>query len=397
MSGNPIKRHPIVTLGIMLFVAVVALVALRLSSGAKSDPRKNRILTVGTMSPIKQDLDVRLTYTADLIPNQLVNIFSRVDGYIAKIYVDKGDLVKANQLLVEIDHTDYVHAVNQAKANLLSAKAKVVQQEAAVRNAALTLDRMQALIKDQFVSQQDLDTAMVNRDAALALQDSLRAQVQQMDVALAQAVTNLAYASIRAPFAGYIAERNLDPGAYVSGTTASTSTMSRGILSVHDVETVRTLIEVVEKDVPLVKVGQRADVRAEAYPNEVFEGTVTRIVQALNRATRTMTVEVDLPNKDHRLKGGMFARVEVLVGKHPQAIQIPLDAVSRLEESQYVYVVKDGKAHQVPVELGARAENRVEVVTGLTGDEQVIVSGKDLVSEGAAVQTQPMDTVKRES
>lgn len=397
MSADLIRRHPIVTLGIMLFVAVVALVALRLSSGAKSDPRKNRILTVGTMSPIKQDLDVRLTYTADLIPNQLVNIFSRVDGYIAKVYVDKGDLVKANQLLVEIDHTDYVHAVNQAKANLLSAKAKVVQQEAAVRNAALTLDRMQALIKDQFVSQQDLDTALVNRDAALALQDSLRAQVQQMDVALAQAVTNLAYASIRAPFAGYIAERNLDPGAYVSGTTASTSTMSRGILSVHDVETVRTLIEVVEKDVPLVKVGQRADVRAEAYPNEVFEGTVTRIVQALNRATRTMTVEVDLPNKDHRLKGGMFARVEVLVGKHLQAIQIPLDAVSRLEESQYVYVVKDGKAHQVPVELGARAENRVEVVKGLTGDEQVIVSGKDLVSEGATVQTQPMDTVKRES
>ena len=397
MSGNPIRRHPIVTLGIIVFIAVAALVAFRLTSGAKTDPRKNRILTVGTMAPIKQDLDVRLTYTADLIPNQLVNVFSRVDGYIAKIYVDKGDLVKASQLLVEIDHTDYIHALNQAKANLLSAKAKVVQQDAAVRNAALTLDRMQALIKDQFVSQQDLDTALVNRDAAVALQDSLRAQVQQMTVALAQAETNLAYSYIRAPFAGYIAERNLDPGAYVSGTTASTSTVSRGILSVHDVETVRTLIEVVEKDVPLVQIGQRADVRAEAYPNEVFEGRVTRIVQALNRATRTMTVEVDLPNKDHRLKGGMFARVEVLVGKHSQAIQIPLDAVSRLEESQYVYVVKDGKAHQVPVELGARAENRVEVVKGLAGDEQLIVSGKDLVSEGVPVQTQPIDTAKRES
>ncbi|HMV56988.1 MAG TPA: efflux RND transporter periplasmic adaptor subunit [Nitrospira sp.] len=397
MSGNPIRRHPIVTLGIILFVAVAALVAFRLTSGAKTDPRKNRILTVGTMSPIRQDLDVRLTYTADLIPNQLVNIFSRVDGYIAKIYVDKGDLVKANQLLVEIDHTDYIHAVNQAKANLLSAKAKVVQQDAGVRNATLTLDRMQALIKDQFVSQQDLDTALVNRDAAVALQDSLRAQVQQMTVALAQAETNLAYSYIRAPFAGYIAERNLDPGAYVSGTTASTSTVSRGILSVHDVDTVRTLIEVVEKDVPLVQIGQRADVRAEAYPNEVFEGRVTRIVQALNRATRTMTVEVDLPNKDHRLKGGMFARVEVLVGKHLQAIQIPLDAVSRLEESQYVYVVKDGKAHQVPVELGALAENRVEVVKGLAGDEQLIVSGKDLVSEGVPVQVQPLGNVKRES
>jgi membrane fusion protein (multidrug efflux system) len=386
----------LVTLGVILFFAVTALVVFRLSSGAKTDVRKSRVITVGTSVPVKSDLDVRLTYTADLIPNQLVNIFSRVDGYIAKIHVDKGDLVKANQLLVEIDHTDYLHAVNQAKANLGSARAKVVQQDAAVRNAKLTLTRMQALIKDQFVSQQDLDTAQVNYDGAVALEDSLRAQVKQMEVALAQAETNLAYSYIRAPFAGYVAERNLDPGSYVSGATASTSTMSRGILSLHDVETVRTLIEVVEKDVPLVRIGQRAEIRAEAYPHRVFDGTVTRIVQALNRATRTMTVEVDLPNKDHLLKGGMFARVEVLVDRHPNAIQIPLDAVSRLEEFQYVYIVKDGKAHQVPVELGSRVDNRVEVTKGLTGDEQVIVSGKDLVSDGMTVQAQPLNGVRRE-
>jgi membrane fusion protein (multidrug efflux system) len=390
VSLNPVKQHPLVTLGVIVFFAVTALVVFRLSSGAKTDARKSRVITVGIAMPIKQDLDVRLSYTADLIPNQLVNIFSRVDGYIAKIYVDKGDLVKANQLLIEIDHTDFVHAVNQAKANLVSARAKVVQQDAAVRSAKLTLNRMQALIKAEFVSQQDLDTAQVNYDGAVALQDSLRAQVKQMEVALAQAETNLAYSYIRAPFAGYVAERNLDPGSYVSGATASTSTMSRGILSLHDVETVRTLIEVVEKDVPLVRIGQRAEIRAEAYPNRIFEGTVTRIVQALNRATRTMTVEVDLPNKDHLLKGGMFARVEVLVDRHINAVQIPLDAVSRLEEFQYVYVVKEGKAHQVPVELGSRVDNRVEVTKGLTGDEQVIVSGKDLVSDGMSVQAQSL-------
>ncbi len=390
MSLNPVKQHPLIILGTIIFFALTALIVFRLSSGAKIDQRKNRVVTVGTTRPLKQDLDVRLSYTADLIPNQLVNIFSRVDGYIAKMYVDKGDLVKANQLLIEIDHTDYMHAVNQAKANLGSARAKVVQQDAAVRNAKLTLDRMRALIKDQFVSQQDLDTAQVNYDGAIAFQDSLRAQVKQMEVAQAQAETNLAYSYIRAPFAGYVAERNLDSGSYVSGATASTSTMSRGILSLHDVDTVRTLIEVVEKDVPLVRIGQRAEIRAEAYPLRVFEGTVTRIVQALNRATRTMTVEVDLPNKNHLLKGGMFARVEVLVDRHLNAIQIPLDAVSRLEEFQYVYVVQDGKAHQVQVELGSRVENRVEVVKGLAGDEQLIVSGKDLVSEGMAVQVHPL-------
>ena len=393
---NPLRQHPIITLGVIIFFSVMALVVFRLSSVAKTDTRKPRVITVATVAPLKQDLDVRLAYTADITPNQAVNLFSRVDGYIAKVYVEKGDLVKANQLLIEVDHSDYRHAVNQAKANLAAARARVAQQEASVRNASLTLNRMQSLIKDQFVSQQDLDNVQVAYDTAAAVLDSLRAQVQQMEVALAQAETHLAYSYIRAPFAGYVAERNLDLGSYVSGTTAGTSTLSRGILTLHEIQTVRILIEVVEKDVPLIQVGQKSEVRAEAYPDRVFEGTVTRVVQALNRATRTMTIEVDLPNKDHVLKGGMFARVEVLVGTHRNAIQIPIDAVSRWEDSQYVYIVREGKAQRVPVEIGVRDENRVEITKGLLGFEQVIISGKDLVHEGAPVQTQAADGVKRE-
>ncbi len=395
---NRVRQHPILILAALLVAIVAVLVVFRLTtSSAKGDGGKGRVITVGTVKPIRQDLDVRLIYTADLMPNQVVNLFSRVDGYISKIYVDKGDFVKANQLLVEIDHTDFVHAVNQAKANLAAARARVAQQQAALRNAKLTLDRMQALIKDQFVSQQDLDNAQVNYDAAVAQMDTFRAQVRQMEVALAQAQTNLTYSYIRAPFAGYVAERNLDPGAYVSGATASTSTFSRGILSLHDIETVRTLIEVVEKDVPLVKIGQKAEIRAEAYPDRIFVGTVTRVVQALNRATRTMTVEVDLPNPDHALKGGMFARVEVIVGTHPNAVQIPLDALTRLEDLQYVYVVREGKARRVPVEVGSRIETRIEVTKGLSGDEEIIVSGKDLVTDGTAVQPRPLDPEKRDT
>lgn len=391
-----LARHPLIALGMIVVLAVIALVVLRLTTGAKTDTVRTRVVTVGIAPPIRADIDIRLAYTADISPYQVVNIFSRVDGYIATLHVDKGDFVKTNQLLVEIDHTDYHHAVNQAKANLSAAKAKVAQQDALLRNTKLTFDRMQTLIKDQFVSQQDLDNAQVNLDAARAAQDSLQAQVNQMEVALAQSERNLTYSYIRAPFAGYVAERNLDTGAYVSSATASTSTMSRGIMSLHDINTVRVLIEVVERDIPLVQVGQKAELRAEAYPDHVFEGTVTRIVQALNRATRTMTVEVDLPNGDRRLKGGMFARVEVLVGTHRQALQIPIDAVSRLEETQYVYVVRDGKARRVEVEVGARSGNRIEITKGLTGNESVIVSGKDLVHDGRPVQTQPLDAVKSE-
>lgn len=391
---NRITGHPLAVLGVIIFFAVTALVVFRLNTGAKTDPRNTRLTTVGTIAPLKEDLDIRLTYTADISPNQVVNLFSRVDGYIAKLYVDKGDFVKAGQLLMEIDHTDYLHAVNQAKANLAAGNAKVAQQHAGLRNARLTLDRMQALIKEQFVSQQDLDNAQVNFDAAVAALESLQAQVKQMEVALAQAETNLAYSYIRAPFAGYIAERNLDTGAYVTAAASSTSTMSRSMLSLHDIERIRVLIEVVEKDIPLIQIGQKAELRAEAYPDRVFEGRVTRIVQALNRETRTMSVEIDLPNKDRRLKGGMFARVEVVVGTHRQAVQIPIDAVSRLEDAQYVFVVRDGKAQRVNVEMGARNGNRVEITKGLTGSEAVIVSGKDLVHDGTPVQTQPLEPLR---
>lgn len=388
---NRLRQHPFLALAVIAALVLVGIVAFRLTSiGAKSSARKGRVITVSTVRPVQQNVDVRLAYTADIQPYRQVNLFSRVDGYIAKLHVDKGDFAKTNQLLVEIDHTDYLHAVNRAKANLAAARADVLRQAANIRNAKLTLNRMQALIKDQFVSQQDLDTALVNYDVAVAQLESFRAAVKQMEVALQQAETNLTYSYIRAPFAGYIAERNLDPGAYVTGSTASTSTMSRGILTLHEIETVRTLIEVVEKDIPLVKIGQKAEVRAEAYPDRVFSGEVTRVVQALNRATRTMTVEVDLPNHDHVLKGGMFARVEVMVGMHPNAILIPLDALTRLEDLQYVYVVRDGKAYQVPVEVGSRIENRIEVTKGLTGAEHVIVSGKDLVSDGISVEAHPV-------
>ena len=121
---NPVRQHPLVTLGIIIFFAVTALVVFRLSSGAKIDQKKSRVITVGTVTPLKQDLEIRLGYTADITPNQVVNVFSRVDGYISKLHVDKGDFVKANQLLLEIDHQDYLHNVNQAKANLAAARAK---------------------------------------------------------------------------------------------------------------------------------------------------------------------------------------------------------------------------------------------------------------------------------
>jgi RND family efflux transporter MFP subunit len=140
-----------------------------------------------------------------------------------------------------------------------------------------------------------------------------------------------------------------------------------------------------------VQIGQPAELGADAYPGRIFRGKVTRVVQALDRTTRTMTVEVDVPNPDRALKGGMFARVELLVGVHANALQIPIDAVTRLESDQYVYVVQEGKARRVPVVLGIQSNGLIEITKGLTGTEPVIVSGKDLVTDGIKVDPKPMD------
>ncbi len=386
-----IRQHPLLTMTVLVLLTLLALVAFRLVGNAgKKDVRKDRVITVGTITPVRSDLEVRLAYTADVQPYQQVNIFSRVDGYISKIHVDRGDFVKPNQLLVEIDHTDYVHAVNRAKANLAVARADVSRQEASIRIARLSLDRMGTLLKDQFVSQHDVDSAQATYDTALAQMDSQRAQVRQMEVALQQAETNLTYSYIRAPFAGYVAVRNLDVGAYVTGSTASTSTLSRGILILHDIDRVRVLLDVVEKDVPFVKIGQPAELRGDAYPDKIFQGELSRIVQGLDRNTRTMTVEINIPNPDRLLKAGMFARVELKIGVHPNAIQVPIDAVTRLEMDQYVYTIQDGKARKVPVVLGVRDNQLVEITQGLNGNEVVIVQGKDLVTDGVAVKGPPV-------
>ena len=387
-----LRQHPLVIVAVLLVVTLVGLVAFRLvSSAGKKELRKERIISVTTMMPVRKDLDVRLSYTADIQPYQLVNIFSRVDGYIFKIHVDRGDFVKAGQLLVEIDHTDYVHAVNRAKANLAAARANVLSQEATIANAKLNLERLRSLVKDDYVAQQDVDNAQAAYDVAVAQAVSLRAQAHQMEVALQQAETNLSYSYIRAPFEGSISIRNLDAGAFVSGSTGSTSTLSRGILVLQDITTLRVMLDVVEKDVPLVQIGQPAELTADAYPGRIFRGKVTRVVQALDRNTRTMTVEVDIPNPDRALKGGMFARVELLVGVHANALQIPIDAVTRLESDQYVYIVEDGKARRVPVVLGIQSNGLIEITKGLTGTEPVIVSGKDLVTDGIKVDPKPMD------
>jgi RND family efflux transporter MFP subunit len=216
-----------------------------------------------------------------------------------------------------------------------------------------------------------------------------QAQIEAHRATLQLAQTNLANTRLLSPFEGYISQRNLDPGSAVSAQSAGTNTSSVGILTIQDISSVKVQIEVPERDIARIAVGSPVRLTVDPYQGEAFTGTVTRVVHALDPRSRTMGVEVDVPNPRNRLKPGMFARVEVLVETRRAALTIPVEAVSLADARPHVMVVRRDAVEPVPVQLGAADARGVEVTGGLAEGDVVILQGKDLVKAGQKVRTVP--------
>jgi membrane fusion protein (multidrug efflux system) len=214
------------------------------------------------------------------------------------------------------------------------------------------------------------------------------ANVQREQAALKISQTALDNTRILAPFSGYISARNLDAGAAVSSQAAGTSNSSVGILVLQDIETVNVQVEVEERHISLVRPGALARVYVDAYPGKVFEARATRIVHALDPRSRTLGVEMAIVNREHLLKPGMYARVELIIERRPGALLVPGEAVSNEGSTQVVYVVKDGVVGRRPVSTGLGEGTLVEVVKGLQADEAVVVEGKELVRDGQKVRAE---------
>lgn len=425
------RRHRVFLVLAALGVLVTVLVGYRIwRQQAAAVPRRQLEVVVGVAKPVRKDLDVKLAYTADVLPRQQVAIFSKVSGYIKRLGADLGDFVKEGQLLVEVEALELAAAVEQARAavataeanhkvaesNLESAKANAANQEAnlararaVANNDARNATRLDDLFSRGLISAMDRDNSRTNAESSqagvVAAEAQLAAAKSQIDtqrsqVVLAQsnvdgaraslkiAQTGLDNARILAPFAGYISARNLYPGAAVSSQQAGTSTQAVGILVLQDIATVKVQVEVQERHITLVRLGSVARVLVDAYPGRVFEARATRIVHALDPRTRTLGVEMEIPNKEGFLKPGMYARVELVIDHHPGAILIHGEAVSNEGDIPVVYVVANGVVDKRTIALGVGEGTLVEVTKGLAGDELVIVEGKELVRNGQRVRAE---------
>jgi RND family efflux transporter MFP subunit len=332
-----------------------------------------------------------LTLSGDFRPFQEVDVHAKIAGYIRKIYVDVGDHVKAGQTLAILE-------VPELSAQLQGADAAVRRAKDAIRRAKGDLDRAESLhaathldyarlkqaseARPGLIAEQELDDAQAKDkegEAQIASDEAALSEAQnQLDVAVAaqkQLSAMSDYTRIVAPFTGVITRRNVDNGALVQAGTNS-NTQAVPVVSVAETDLFRLSLPIPESAVPSVRLGDAVNVHVSALSRS-FEGRISRFADALDAETRTMHTEVDVPNDTGKIVAGMYADVTLTLTKKNSALAVPVQAVTHTGSDASVLVVDpQGRIEERKLELGLEAANYVEVVSGLSPNERVVIGSR---------------------
>jgi len=340
-------------------------------------------LTVELASASRGAMSDFVTVVGSLEGEATVEVSSKVNGRLEEVVVRIGDRVAKGALLARVEAREIQEQVNQAQASYEVARATVKQREADLKFAQTSLDRSRSLFDRELLPRQTLDDADARQQASQAQLELARAQFMQAQARLDELKITLSSTEIRSPVNGFVGKRMLDPGAYVTSNTT--------VVSMVEIDRVRLVANVVEKDLRRVLVGSAAAVEVDAFPGEIFQGRVARLAPVLDPATRTAQMEVEIPNGDFRLKPGMYSRVRLTVASKAQALTVPVNAVVTLEGKRGVFQVKDGaagagqEADFVPIQIGLEDGTRVEVLAGLTDQARVVTAGAAALRDGDPV------------
>jgi len=324
-------------------------------------------------------------------------VLARADGYIAKRLVDIGDRVKAGQTLAEIDAPELTDQVAQAKATVRQAEAALQQATANVQQGKTDMElarvmarRSAQLVAKGAVSKQDDDQSQAQYNSKLAALEALERAIDVQRANILAAQSNLgrlekmqSYLVVQAPFDGVITLRNVDVGALVN----SGSTM---LYRIAQMGTLRTYVNVPQAYADSIKPGQPAVLTVSNLPGREFDGQVARSADALDPASRTLLVEVHVPNTANLLLPGMYAEVELRSIRADPPLLVPSDAlIVRADGAQVAVVGVDRIVHLKKIEAGRDYGDRVEVINGLREGDTIVSNPGDAVREGAKVDIVP--------
>jgi RND family efflux transporter MFP subunit len=315
-------------------------------------------------------------------------LYARTNGYLKRWLVDIGDRVKEGQLVAEISAPDVDDQLAQARANLVLSRANLKVSQANLELAKITLERdlrtgtaTAPLVIDQ-------DRAQVTTAAAQV--ESAKASIQVNEATVQQYADLVAFQKIVAPFDGVITARTVDPGALV---TADNPSETRPLFYVQQTDPLRVFVNVPQTYATTIAVGQTAVLYRQEDPGRQFTGRVTRTADALDANTRTLLTQVDVPNPDGALRSGMYLQVKFVAARAARAVLVPSAALVWRPQGPVVPVLdKDNRVRYRAVQVGRDFGLEMEVVTGLQGDETVIVHPGDALAEGQEVQRTPAAT-----
>jgi RND family efflux transporter MFP subunit len=296
-------------------------------------------------------------------------IYARTSGYVKHWYVDIGAHVKKGQLLATIETPELDQQLQQARADLENA-------EANLQLATTTAARWQHLLESDSVSHQETDQAVSDLHSKQALVNSSKANVERLEQLQA-------FERVTAPFDGVVTARNTDIGALVQ---AGDNSGPKELFHMAAIQTLRVYVAVPEIYAALVKNGEPAKLTLDALPGETLTGTIVRNTDAIDAITRTLNVEVDVPNPTGRLLPGAYAFVHLRLPPHPGSVTIPSNALLFRAEGLRAGVVRNGHVELTPITIGQDYGSTVEVISGLSARDTVIVNPSDSLANGAAVQ-----------
>jgi RND family efflux transporter MFP subunit len=296
-------------------------------------------------------------------------IYARTSGYVKHWYVDIGAHVRKRQLLATIETPELDQQLQQARADQENA-------EANLQLATTTAARWQHLLETDSVSHQETDQAVSDLHSKQALVNSSKANVERLEQLQA-------FERVTAPFDGVVTARNTDIGALVQ---AGDTSAPKELFHLAAIQTLRVYVAVPEIYAALVKNGEQAKLTLDALPGETLTGTVVRNADAIDATSRTLNVEVDVPNPTGRLLPGAYAFVHLRVPPHPGSVTIPSNALLFRAEGLRAGVVRNGHVELTPISIGQDYGSTVEVISGLSARDTVIVNPSDSLANGAAVQ-----------
>jgi len=297
-------------------------------------------------------------------------IYSRTNGYLRKWFFDIGAHVKKGQLLAIIETPE----VDQ---QLLQSRSELERQEANAKLAGVTSDRWQALLAKHAVSQQEADQAQSNYIAAQAAVDASKANVKRLEELQS-------YEKIVAPFDGVITARNTDIGDLINAGSGSAS--PRELFHLADTGKMRVFAAVPELYADRVRDGATATITQDSNPGQVVTGKIVRNSNAIDRASRTLNVEVDIDNGDNALRPGAYVFVHFNLPGAPGTFTIPSNTMLFRAQGSQVAVVKDGKVQLKTITIGHDYGDSVEVVSGITAQDALVLSPADSLVNGAQVR-----------